>query len=245
VPPVKDIGERFILTPGDIEALVRDVLMRAGLSQAGATPLARSIRRAEIAGLRRLGLALVPHMVEHLRCDRVNGSAAARLTETAPAALSVDAEGGFSCPAVLAGLDALCDRAKTHGIAVLSVRNAYPVGSGLLFLDHCTAQGLIGFAQVAGLMARGAPNGSMVLEIEQRLLGLSQPSPLLPLPVIPGREGGPDTPFEGPLGPAFRLHHSFVAVRPELWHHAPDPPSPVQNSGIAVPSILLEKIINA
>lgn len=245
MPPVKDIGDRDILTPGDIEALVRDVFTRAGVQPASATAIARSIRRAETAGLRRLGLGLVPHMVEHLRCGRVNGAALPRLTHTAPAALTVDADGGFSCPAMDLGLDLLCDRAQTHGIAVLSIRNAYPVGAGLVFLDHCATHGLTGFAQVAGLVARAAPNGSMVLDIEPRLLCLSQAATTAPPPIVPDLQPDSKPPFEGPLGPAFRLHHSFVAVHPSLWHHAPDPPVAVQNSGIAVSPVLLEKIINA
>lgn len=245
MPPVKDIGERDILAPGDIEALVLDVFLRAGLTADSAAPVARSIRHAETAGLRRLGLGLVPHMVEHLRCGRVNGGATFDLSESGPAALTVDADGGFPCPAVTIGLETLCDRAQTHGIAVLSVRNAYPVGAGRLFLDHCAARGLVGFANIAGLVAHAAPNGSMVLEIEQRQLGLSQASPMMQSRVVPDRGTGRPIPFEGPLGPAFRLHHSFVAVRPSLWHHAPDPPVAVQNSGIAVSPVLLEKIINA
>lgn len=245
MPPVKDIGERDILAPGDIEALVIDVFLRAGLSPDSAAPVARSILSAETAGLRRLGLGLVPHMVEHLRCGRVNAAATPRMVDSAPAALTVEADGGFPCPAVAIGLETLCDRAQAHGIAVLSVRNAYPVGAGRLFLDHCAARGLVGFANVAGLVARAAPNGSMVLEVEQRQLGLTQASPMMQSRVVPDRGADSPIPFEGPLGPAFRLHHSFVAVRSALWHHAPDPPVAVQNSGIAVSPVLLEKIINA
>lgn len=243
MPPVKDIGERYILPPGDIETLVRDVFLRAGLPASSATPVARSIRRAETAGLRRLGLGLVPHMVEHLRCERVNRSAEPVLHRSSPAALTVDADGGFPCPAVDLGFAPLCDLAQHQGIAVLSVENAYPVGAGILFLDQCALQGLVGFASMAGLAVRAVPNGTMELAVEPKLLGLQQAPPFVPLPVIPDREK--EILYEGPLGPAFRLQHSFVAVRPELWHQPVDPPPPVQNTGIAVSPGLLEKIINA
>jgi len=255
VPPVKDIGEREILTVGDIEALIGDVFLRIGLTADAAAAMARSVSAAETAGLRRVGLGLMPQIVEHLRCGRVCIDAAPRLSETAPAGLTVDADGGFACPALELGLQALCNRAQAQGIAVLSVTNAYPVGSALPFLDHCAGQDLIGIASVAGLMTRAAPNGDLVQEIEPRSFGpLSSPAavPAALLPVVPDTSSATATsltPFEGPLGPPFRLHHRFIALRRDLWHPdsppQPRPPAFVQNSGIAVPVSLLEKIINA
>jgi hypothetical protein len=248
---VKDIGEHDVLTPGDIEALVRDVLARAGLSNASAAFVARSIRRAEIAGLRKLGLGLVPHMVEHLRCGRVSGAARPHLTETSTAALLVEADGGFACPAIETGLTALGDRAQDLGIAALSVRNAYPVGSGLPFLDYCSARGLVGIASIAGLVTRGGASGTLMLEIERRSLGFSRTSlaTVLPIQPDPAMAAAALPPFEGPLGAPFGLHHCFVAIRADIWptgqSHAPLPDTVIQNSGIAVSAGLLEKIINA
>ncbi|MGI3185625.1 Ldh family oxidoreductase [Nioella aestuarii] len=248
---MKDIGERDFLTPGDIEALVHDVFLRAGLAELSARAIARSVRCSESAGQRRLGLGLVPQMAEHLRCERVNCAAAPRLSDAGLAALLVDADGGFACPAVEAGLNGLVARALEFGIAILSIRNAYPVGSGLPFLDYCAAHGLVGIANVSGLVVRAAPNGNLVLEIEPCSLGLPQITTTMPLPVVPDRDiSATAAPlFEGPVGPPFRLSHSFVAIRPNIWPFPPDassePAGQIQNSGIAVPPVLLEKIINA
>lgn len=252
---MKDIGECETLTAGEIEALVRDVFLRVGLSARPAAAVARSIRLAETSGMRRVGLGLVPHVVEHLRCGRASIDAVSRITTSTDVALDVDVEGGFACAAVEESLTALCDRAKRQGIAFLVVSNAYPMGSAQLFLDHCAEQGLTGIACFAGLAARAAANGSLVLEITPRTLGLPggaglDPSALMPL--VPGA-WPPETrglpPFEGPLGPPFRLRHRFIVMRQDLWQ--PDIRNtgaacgPVQNSGIAVPVGLLEKIFNA
>lgn len=251
--PLKDIGERETLTPGDLTGLISDVFQRAGLSPDDAGAVGLSICRAEQAGLRRVGLGLVPHMIEHLRCGRVNATPVPVLSETGPATLDLDADGGFACPPLASAMQALTQVADRQGVAFLSLRNAYPLGSVLAFQDVCAAQGMMGIASFSGLEPRAAANGGLVMTIAPRCVGLPMPceTPSGMWPVTPQRPDMPDEtlPFEGPLGAPFRLTHQFIVLRRGLWPGADVPDitgtAAAINAGIAVPAGLLEKIINA
>ncbi|WP_071673860.1 Ldh family oxidoreductase [Nioella nitratireducens] len=245
---MKDLGEEQHLAAADLLALVQDSLTRAGLSRSAADAVARNVLATERRGHRRIGLGLLPHMIEHLRCGRVSGGAAPRLTDIAPGAITVDAGGGFACPAVALGLIDLIDRARQLGVATLAIHNAYPLASPASGFDRLAVAGLHGIAIVAGLTPCPNPNGTLRLEIAHRTHGLGASDPRLPGALHrTGADGGTVPPFEGPLGAPFRLSHRIIALRADLPVPTVSPLPPVadEKAGIAVPLGLLEKIITA
>ena len=233
-----------LLSLADIETLARDVLIRAGTSASNGAAVARSIRLAERDGLRDAGLATLPDVVEHLRCGRVNGQATPRSHRTGPSALSIDADGGFACPAFEAGLTALHQAARNHGIAMLTIRNAYPMTLPAHPAEGCAAAGLVGIClatmrvprpeggDIAAprQMALALPNGNMAPAIAQArtatgsvfatfvqlfAAGLDLPVPDADAPV-----------FEGPLGGPFQAGHCLLAANPEALGAATGPARP-------------------
>jgi len=246
---MRDIGDGHRLDAEDIAALVRDTCQRAGFSASVADSVARSIVMAERGGARRLGLGLLPQMIEHARSGQVDPKAVPTHRAIAPAVLRVDAAGGFTCPALDEMLDDLAALAAHHGLACAEVVNAYPIGSLAALHEATTRRALSLIAHVQGLVPRPTPAGRIELRIEAVTHGL---------PVTPGllartREAHtPDraTPdFEGPVGPAFRLTHRIVLLRNDVWPDDPGPPpepsDAVEDSGIVVQVDLLEKIITA
>lgn len=247
VTPMRDIGDSESLGAADIEALVRDCCLRAGFAAHVAGALAQTTLAAEKAGQRRLGLGLLPQIIEHARAGRVDPQADPTLEAVAPAGLRADAGGGFTCPAVTAATPELAALAARQGLACLVVENAYPVASVASLRADLASRDLVLVAIVEGLVPRAGPGGRVALTVEPVTHGLPRgaggplPWPHIAAPGIPQD-------FEGPVGTGFRLTHRFLAIRRALWPAGGDadaPKPPVKDSSIAVPVRLLEKIINA
>ena len=268
-----NMNERLSLA--DIETFARDVLIRAGTSDANAAIVARSIRLAEHDGLRGAGLAALPDVVEHLRSGRVNGKAVPQLTRTGPATLSVDADGGFACPAIEAGHAQLLQAARGNGIAILAIRDAYPMTLPTHPAENCAMAGLVGLCvatirvpQAGGgdiaaprQMALALPNGDGPPTILQDRAaegsGFAALVRVLAGDIeMPHSESSPD--FEGPLGGRFQSGHCLLAIAPETLHSVagqtrPDPAAGalhdtrrrIEAQGVEVPTDLLQQIITA
>jgi len=232
------------LSLDDVQALARDVLIRAGTSAGNAAIVARSIRMAERDGLRDAGLGALPDVVEHLRSGRVNGQAVARLHRASPAALSVNAGGGFACPAIEEGHAQLIQNARSHGIAILTVYDAYPMTLPAHPAESCAMAGLVGICMATVRVPR--PGGGDIAAPRQMALARPQDDgpPIISqdravagsafatlvqvlaggIAVPSSGPGGPE--FEGPLGGPFRSGHCLLAVLPELVRAVADQAQP-------------------
>jgi (2R)-3-sulfolactate dehydrogenase (NADP+) len=139
-------GRLMILTLDEVEHLSRRALMRAGASDRQAAPVARSIRAAEAEGTRGIGLGYLPWYCQHLRVGKIQGAAVAKVEMRRPAAIMSDAGGGFAHPAYEAGEALLIAAAKSQGIAILGVKDAYACGVLGYFTDRLARSGLVALA---------------------------------------------------------------------------------------------------
>lgn len=130
----------------NVERLSNIALIRAGATPLQAAPVARSIRSAEAEGTRGIGLGYLPWYCQHLRVGKIIGTAVPALSQPRPAAILVDAGGGFSHPAFEAGEAALISTAMSQGIAILGVRDAYACGVLGYFTDRLARAGLVAMA---------------------------------------------------------------------------------------------------
>ena len=149
------------ITLDEAQAIATDALQRAGalLHQAG--PVAASIRAAEAAGTRGIGLAYLPWYCQHLRVGKIIGTATPLVQTPRPAVVTVDAGGGFAHPAYDAGEAALIAAALTQGIAIMGVANAYACGVLGYFTDRLARAGLVSLA-VTNASSTMAPWGGRV-----------------------------------------------------------------------------------
>ncbi len=246
------------LTLTDIETLARDVLIRAGTSPRNATHVARSLRLAERDNLRDAGLGRLPDVVEHLRCGRVNGKAVPVVSTPSPAAVHVDAQGGFACPAIAAGWTKLIGAANTHGIAVMTIRNSYPMTIPAHAAESCALVGLVGICFATTPVGRSiamampkhdgpaqviydqATPGSAMVEMVQAIAG-----------------GAIDVDdFSGPVGGRIETGHTLIAISSDVQLGGVSAACQTAlnrqatrtrtgNFGVGVPSSLLARIINA
>ena len=97
------------LSLGEIEALARDALVRAGASIDGARAVAWAIRISERNGDRRRGLSRLPRLIEGLRNSAIAPDARPKLDWLGPANLRVDARGSLSDYAFEVGVDAMTE----------------------------------------------------------------------------------------------------------------------------------------
>ena len=244
--PVRNVGDMEFLQAEDIEALARDVLIRAGTEPAAAISSAQMIRRAEERGLRRVALGILPHMIEHLRTGRVSTDAVPTLSQRAPSVFHCDADGGFSCPAIDFALPAVMDHAIEQGLASLTVCKAYPVATLAPLSDALSDRGLTVIARVGGIVSEPNPGGRLALTLGDVGYGLpSTGTESLPRPILMHAPDLDQQPYEGPFGGPFLLTHHLVILRTELWPADRSATGRVEKSGIAVPTRLLEKIITA
>ena len=134
------------ITLDEAQAIATDALHRAGASPLQATPVAASIRAAEGEGTRGIGLGYLPWYCQHLRVGKIIGTAVPLVQQPRPAVVTVDAGGGFAHPAYEAGEAALIVAARSQGIAILGVANAYACGVLGYFTDRLARAGLVSLA---------------------------------------------------------------------------------------------------
>lgn len=138
-----------------VEALANDCLRASGASDLQASAVARSIREAEAEGTRGIGLGYLPWYCGHLKVGKIKGDTQPIVTRPAPGVVQVDAADGFAHPAYEAGEAALIGAARSQGIAMLGITNAYACGVLGYFTARLADQGLVAlmFANASSTMA--------------------------------------------------------------------------------------------
>ncbi len=153
--------ERISVTLDQIEALAANALRAAGVGEANAAAVARSIAVAERDGQPIVGLSYLPVYCDHAACGKVDGHATPTVTRLSPGVVSVNAATGFAHPAIAAGLPLLVEAARDCGVAALSIANSYACGSLGYFVEQLAEQGLVAL-MVANASPSIAPYGGKV-----------------------------------------------------------------------------------
>ena len=113
------------LSLAEVHALTRDTLVGAGLAEAHAQAIARSIARAEADECHSHGLYRLIGYVASVRSGKAAREALPVLTRATPAVLRVDAKRSFAPLAIETGVPALIEAARTYGIAALAIHDCY------------------------------------------------------------------------------------------------------------------------
>ncbi len=127
----------------EVEALTRAALLACGVDPLNEPAITASVVAAEAEGIHSHGLARLPTYCEHARVGKIDGRARPVLDSPRPGLLRVDARCGFAHPAIDFGLPALCDAAKTQGIAALAITNSYNCGVVGYHVERIAAQGFL------------------------------------------------------------------------------------------------------
>jgi (2R)-3-sulfolactate dehydrogenase (NADP+) len=137
------LSEGVHLSLSDVEALTRRALLACGVDPRNEAPITASVVAAEAEGVHSHGLARLPTYCEHARVGKIDGKARPVLDSPKPGLVRVDAKSGFAHPAIDFGLPALCERAKSQGIAALAVANSYNCGVVGYHVERIAREGLL------------------------------------------------------------------------------------------------------
>ena len=136
------------LSLAEVEALTRRALIACGVDARNEPAITASVVAAEAEGIHSHGLARLPTYCEHARVGKIDGKARPVLDSPRPGLVRVDAKGGFAHPAIDFGLPALCEAAKSQGIAALAVTNSYNCGVVGYHVERIAREDLLALAFV-------------------------------------------------------------------------------------------------
>jgi delta1-piperideine-2-carboxylate reductase len=143
---MKHSGDRVTLGLDEVFSLASAVLAAAGLPERQVEPVARVITEGQRDECHSHGLFRLPGCVQTINHPRFNRDAIAVVEDATPAVTRVDAQFGFSVPALEAALPLFVGKAKTLGISVLAINNCFHFTALWPEIERLTAQGLSALA---------------------------------------------------------------------------------------------------
>ncbi|MEJ6392634.1 Ldh family oxidoreductase [Gymnodinialimonas sp. 2305UL16-5] len=228
--------------PGDLDALARDCLVRAGVPADVADIVARDVALNELDGASEGGFLGLLRDIRLLRYGRLRPQATPRIEVAAPSVLRVDAEHGFAAAALAQAVPQLIDLARGQGMAVIHLRNASepgPMAHAMASLAEANMAGVALRAEGAAHVIRPRADRAAILgptDAEDALASLLQLAP-----------PAADTPLGGPVaysGWIAAMDPNVTDVGNLLAGMPPAPPVAARQP-VALPSDLLAQIVNA
>jgi (2R)-3-sulfolactate dehydrogenase (NADP+) len=150
-----------------------------GLSDAVGASLANALIAAESEGQLGHGLSRIPAYLGQLKVGKVNPEAKPRLHQPMPAALFVDADGGFAFPALDMAFENGVALARKTGIAAISVHHSHHCGSLGYQVERYANEGLL------AIMVANAPKAMAPWGGKQAVFGTN---PIAFATPVEGRE---------------------------------------------------------
>jgi len=168
----------------ELTGLIAQAFQRHGCSVEVARIIAHNMVTAEQDGAKSHGVFRIPAYLNSLDAGWVDGAAEPVVTDVAPGMLRGDGQNGFALPVLEAARPALVAKARTNGIAVLTVRNAHHFSAVWPDIEPLAREGFIAMAMINS-MASVVPHGG-----HRRLYGTN------PLGFAAPRAGGDPLVFD-------------------------------------------------
>ena len=143
---------------GELEDLLRAIFLRDGCSDHVADLLASNMAGAERDGAHSHGIFRIKGNLGSLDSGWLDGKAVPVLEDVAPGMLRADGRNGFSLPVLALAAEPLMAKARTNGIAVLSVRKAHHFSAVWPDIEPFARAGFLALATVNS-MANVVPHG--------------------------------------------------------------------------------------
>ncbi|MCX5497677.1 Ldh family oxidoreductase [Kaistia dalseonensis] len=135
------------------------IFERHGCSASVAAILAENCASAERDAAESHGLFRMPGYVSTLRSGWVDGRALPVVEDVAPGFVRVDAQNGFTQPALAAGRALLIEKVRTNGIAIIAIRNSHHFAALSLDVEPFASEGFVALAFINS-MAVVVPHGA-------------------------------------------------------------------------------------
>ncbi|MFC7840829.1 Ldh family oxidoreductase [Streptomyces sp. NPDC057382] len=149
-------GPPPILPAATAEALAETALTRAGLTPDDARDVARALTDTSLRGIDTHGLRLLPQYLDELAAGIATARPDIRTVRDTGAAVMLDAGGALGVVAGLAAARIAAERARTHGVAAVGVRNSNHFGAASVYSRRLARAGLVGIVTTSAA-SRVAP----------------------------------------------------------------------------------------
>jgi hydroxycarboxylate dehydrogenase B len=161
-----------------LEQLTRDIFVARGVPHADATWIAMLLVRANLRGHDSHGVIRIPHYVRAMKAGDVNPTPEIRVVRETPTLALVDGDLGFGQVVARQGIAIAIDKAKTQGLAAVTLRRTNHVGRLADYAEMAAAAGLIGMLWVNAPMALNvAPWGGAARRLGTNPHAIAVPGP--------------------------------------------------------------------
>jgi LDH2 family malate/lactate/ureidoglycolate dehydrogenase len=146
----------------DLERLAAALLVASGASNETADVTAASLVRADLAGHSSHGVRLVPHYCEGCRTGAIAPTATPTIELDQGSTVSLDGNHGLGQVAGIAAVDLAVERAREHGVAIVTMRRSGHLGRLADYAARAADAGVIAIlaANDSGANQVVAPHGS-------------------------------------------------------------------------------------
>lgn len=138
--------------------LIAQAFQRHGCSAEVAQIIGHNMVTAEQDGAKSHGVFRIPAYLSSLDAGWVDGKVAPMVEDVAPAMLRGDGRNGFALPVLERARSGLMEKARTNGIALLTVRNAHHFSAVWPDIEPFAREGFIALAMINS-MASVVPHG--------------------------------------------------------------------------------------
>lgn len=139
---------------------VAAIFVAAGLGSADARVVAEDLVAADVEGVASHGVMLVPMYIERLQAGSVSKASRGEIVSDRDAAVVIDAHDVLGQLTARQAVEIAVGRAKRHGLAAVTVRNAFHFGTAGRYARMMAAEGCIGVVMANTRPLMPAPGGA-------------------------------------------------------------------------------------
>ena len=132
----------------EVETICRNALTASGINSVTTAAITEVVTAAERDGCHSHGLFRVPGYCRAVLSGTVSGTVEPKVSDIAPGVVRVDAGGGYSPPAILAGRDLALHKARENGIACLVIHNSVHFAALWWEVEALAREGIVSLAFV-------------------------------------------------------------------------------------------------
>jgi delta1-piperideine-2-carboxylate reductase len=151
-------GTDVHLAYNDLVTLVQRIFVKNGVSEHNARILSENCASCERDGSLSHGVFRIPGYISSLNSGWVDGQAVPEVEDCGPAFVRINANGGFTQPAFMAGRPLLIEKVKASGVAILAIRRSHHFSALWPDVEPFADEGLVAFS-VVNSMACVVPHG--------------------------------------------------------------------------------------
>jgi LDH2 family malate/lactate/ureidoglycolate dehydrogenase len=143
----------------ELQSLVADAFLRAGVPEANAVVVAHALVEAEARGIESHGVRMLPSYVARLRSGGFNAAAEPRVVRDGPAVALMDGDNGLGPLVATQAMAVAMDKARSAGIGACAAFASNHYGAAAVYALQACREGLIGLATTNSVAAVAPPGG--------------------------------------------------------------------------------------